>query len=163
MRGLQVAHAFQHVGESRQVGTHVGLRIHQRIPHARLGGQVDDDHGAGGLAGPEHGGPVRQVDPVKGKGVVLVEAREPGALQCGVVVFVEVVQSGHLVTVVQQPQRQGMPDEAGGTRHQNPHPSRTPSKGRELIIPGRAGTAAGGECPVTRAHALQSPKKPVSR
>ena len=76
---------------AHDVGLHVGIRVDQRVADAGLGGEVDHVGDAGGRARDGFdGGPVGNVGAVQreaGAG----EARDPGFLQSGVVVGVEVV------------------------------------------------------------------------
>ncbi len=113
-----VAAAFQDVGEADDVGVDVGVRVLQRIAHAGLGGQVDDDVETLVLEEPLHALPVGQVEPGELEAGPPLELRQAVLLQLDAVVGVQVVETDHPRAAVQQALGEMKADEPGRTGDQ---------------------------------------------
>ena len=120
MPAAVVPAAFEHVEEAGEVGVRIGMRIDQRMAHARLRGEMHDVGKAVRREQIRHRLAVGEVD--------LLELGKPGTrrarasracLQCRIVVVIEVVEADHLVPVREQPLRHVHADEAGRTGDEN--------------------------------------------
>ena len=116
-----VAHALQDVQEARDVRVDVGVRVHQRIAHARLRRQV---HHAVELLRRRRGPASPRGRRCRCAGRRIPAARsscaEPRLLQRDVVVVVEVVDARDPVAPRQQPSRQVEADEPGRAGDEEP-------------------------------------------
>ena len=107
------AAAFQDVDEAGEVGLDVGVRVFQRVPDARLRGEVDDRFG------PSAREELRDRRAVRDVGAHVVEAGErlgpvePRLLERNVVVGIEIVDAAALVAPFEQAQRERGADESG--------------------------------------------------
>ena len=113
--------AFENVDEARQVAVDIGVRVRERIPDARLRGEV---HDARRPVLAKHGGHRRVVGEIE---LEELETRhsdqllESRLLEADVVVVVDDVETDHLVAAVQQATRDVEPDESGGAGDKNFH------------------------------------------
>jgi hypothetical protein len=92
--------AFEHVQRAADVAAHVGVRILQRVAHARLGCQMH--HPREFLAGEElrHGRVVGKIE-LDGAELRRGEAPEARLLESHVVVVIEVIESDDLVAGIE--------------------------------------------------------------
>jgi hypothetical protein len=117
--------AFQHVDETDEVAVHVGMGVHEGIPHPRLGAQVDDRFEAMRLEQLLHPLPVGQIEAKEPERRDLLQLAETGLFEIHAVVVVEVVQTEHLIPPLQQGAGEMEPDETGrsGDEDAHAHPS----------------------------------------
>src|SRR5690606_18357593 len=90
---------LQDVQEPHDIGVDVGARVFQAVAYAGLGGQVHDPVGLMAVENAPHGGSVLQARLFKGEVRKGEQAIEPGLLEGGVVVIVQVVDAHHLVAM----------------------------------------------------------------
>ena len=119
-----VTAALQHVQRAGQVAVGVGVRVLDRVAHARLRREVHDALERALREQRLHGRAVGEVDPLEPESLLRLEPREAGLLERGVVVRVEVVEADDLVAARQQPFGDVVADEARGAGDEHPHQSR---------------------------------------
>ena len=119
MPAAVVAAALEDVGEADEIGVDIGVRIDQRMAHARLRREMDDMGKAVTLEQRGHALAVGEIELGELEAVELGELREPRLFQLGIVVVVDVVEADHGLAVLQQPPRHMKPDEPGGTGDEN--------------------------------------------
>ena len=119
MTATIVPASLQNIGEADQIGVDIGVRISERVSHARLRGQMDD-----------HGKPIpreqrryrhaiRHIKPFELEARVVAKDIEPGRLQPRIVIGVEIIDPDDAMTGLQQSLRHVESDEARGPRYQN--------------------------------------------
>ena len=145
--------SLQDMGKPDQVGVHVGHRVLQRVGHPGLGGQVDHSVEAAGVEVFGDGWGVAQVDLPEREPVVLPEPGDPVPLELGIVVRVEVVDAGDLVSRVQQSARDEVADEPGGPGDQHVHEGVGAEGARVGWVPGRGA--------LVRGVSVESPQLPT--
>ena len=123
------AAAFEDMAEADEVGIEIGLRILDREAHAGLGAEMDDALETALGEEPGHAVAVGEVELFEAEAVMAVEAGEPGLLQSGIVVIVEIVDADDLVAAFEQNPGCLVTDEAGSPRHQNAHDPPRASRG----------------------------------
>ncbi len=119
-----VAAAFQHVQRAGQVAVGVGVRILDRVAHARLRREVHDAPDAPIREQRIHRLAVREVDPLEPELFLRPQPREPRLLERRVVVRIEVVEADHLVAAREQLPGHVVADEARRAGDEYPHQSR---------------------------------------
>ena len=119
MTAAIVPASLQNIGEADQIGVDIGVRISERVSHARLRGQMDD-----------HGKPIpreqrryrhaiRHIEPFELKARVVAQDIEPGGLQPRIIIGIEIVDPDDAVAGLQQPLRHVESDEPRRPRYQN--------------------------------------------
>src|SRR5450756_527251 len=93
-----MAAAFEDVEESVEIGVRIGIGVNQRMPNARLGGEMDDERKA--MLGEQRrgGGTVRQIQPNKLEILGAGELPQPRLLELRVVVRREIVNADNAVS-----------------------------------------------------------------
>jgi len=113
-----MAASLQHRQGTGEVAVCVGKGVVQGVAHPGLGTEVDHpiEPLPGTLAGKEcrHGLPVREIATLEAKPGQRQEPGQARLLQAHLVVVVEIVETDHLVALLDEPLRQVKPDEAGG-------------------------------------------------
>jgi hypothetical protein len=111
--------AFQDVQKSLEIGVDIGLRLIDRMPNAGLRRKMD--HPGKSVFCEQVGGrrPVCEVDLLEGEARIAAQNAETSALQGGIIVAVDVVQSDDAAPIIEQPTRNMKTDEAGCSRHQD--------------------------------------------
>ncbi len=93
---------LQHRHMTHQVGLHIGERIFQRIPHPRLGGEVDDAFDVPVILHHRlHGIVIGDIDFMEGKAVAALETGQTGLLEAHVVIVVHIVDADNLLAAGQ--------------------------------------------------------------
>ncbi len=113
MRDLVMAAAFEHVEKARQVGVDIGVRVLQRVAHARLGGEMDHHlrpHRGEQLRGARA---VGEVDLPEREARAPEQAVQARPLEPRIVVLVQAVDADHAAALGQQPLGQMVADEPG--------------------------------------------------
>jgi hypothetical protein len=123
---------LEDVEVAEQVGTRIGARIVDRVPHARLCAKVYDPVDLGGREPLVERVGLREVELVEGEGPAgLAQVRQPRLLQGDRVIVVQIVDPDHGVAAGEQCPGDVHPDEPGDTgdeyRHCHPDPSATSS------------------------------------
>ena len=108
-----VAAGLEDVEEADDVRLDVDVRVRDRIAHARLRGEVDDDVELFRFKELEHERLVRHVALEEAVSVVPAEDVQPGILQVDVVVIVHAVEPDDLVPLLQQTHSEMHPDKTG--------------------------------------------------
>ena len=113
-----VAAALEHGEKPREVAGGVRVGRRDRVAHAGLGREMN--YAGKPLAGEQlrHRGLVGEVDAGETKPGVTVQPLEPGPLQGGIVVVVQVIESDDLIAARQQALADVVADEAGGAGYQ---------------------------------------------
>ncbi len=114
-----MAAAFENVKKAGEIGVEIGVRILQRIAHARLRGEMHHrtevavaKHRLGAFA-------VGKIELVKGESAELPQHGKPRLLERGVVVVVDAVDADDGAAAFQKPPRQRKADEACSAGDQN--------------------------------------------
>jgi len=128
------AATLQQVDETHQIAVDIGIGILQRIAHAGLGGQIDDDVELFGIEKPGHSFAVLEVHPAepqlrKRRAPAFVAGGPAGDSQIGqtgefephVIIIVERIDSDDLRSLCEQCARQMMTDESGRSRYEYLH------------------------------------------
>lgn len=117
---LAVATAFQDMGEAGQIRIGVGERRGDRITDAGLGSQMDDDveFALGDIFDQAR---VDQVLIDELEALELAELIEPGLLQAGIVVVVQIVHPGDGMAFAKQALADKHADKTGGSGDQDFH------------------------------------------
>ena len=121
MRRVRMPARFEHVQERDQIGLRVGVRMGDRVAHARLRGEMND---AIESRVPEHGterGRIGEIEFERGEPGMPPQAFEPGALEADIVVGVKIVDTGDVMPGGQQTFGGVHADEAGGAGDQHLH------------------------------------------
>ena len=71
--------ALQHIEETDQIGVDIGVRVGERMAHARLRREMNHDRESIGLKQGRHAGTVREVELLERKSLVRLQFAEPGA------------------------------------------------------------------------------------
>jgi hypothetical protein len=118
----QLARGFEQNDLALDVGLDIGERLGQRVSHSRLGGEVDDRLDIG-MALDQRGQRRRigDIDRLEGKSFSAFEPRQPGVLQCDIVIGVEVVDADDPLAAIEQVLRDMKPDKARAARDQEDH------------------------------------------
>ena len=131
--GAVVTASLKDVAEPHQVALDVSRRVLQRVPHPRLGRQIDHHLGPFGREQGHQGVAVLQRTGVELPGIrwsQCFDFTQPGLLEGRVVIVVQAVDADHPITPLQQALGQSGTDEPGSagdenrSRHQ-PSPSPT--------------------------------------
>src|SRR5665647_182838 len=119
MAALMVAAAFQDIEEPVEICARIGIGVNQRMPNARLGGEMDDERKA--MLGEQRrgGGTVRQIQPNKLEILGAGELPQPRLLELRVVVRREIVNADNVTAGLHQTARDVKTDEAGGAGDEN--------------------------------------------
>jgi hypothetical protein len=116
-----VAATLQDVGEARDIALDIGMRIHQRIAHPGLGGQMHHAVEPVLLEQRLHARAVRHIQLHELKARLAREPRQAVMLELGVVVVVQIVQAHHLVAAGEQDLADMHADKAGRAGNQDFH------------------------------------------
>src|ERR1700731_4821269 len=119
MSRLGVPTAFQDIEEAGEVCVRVGVRIDQRVAHARLGGEMDHVLEAVLREQLRHPGAVGEVELDEMEGRIFAKLVEPRLLERRVIIGVEVVEAYDRAAGSQQPARHVEADETGGAGDEN--------------------------------------------
>jgi hypothetical protein len=111
--------AFQNIGEADQVGVDIGVRISERVSHARLRRQMNDDGKAMPRKQCRHRHAIRHIKHFELKARVVAQNIEPSRLQPWIVIGIEIVEPHNAVAGLQQPLRHVESDEPRRPRYQN--------------------------------------------
>lgn len=111
--------AFQDVQEAVKIGVDIGVRLIDRMPNARLSSKMDHSRKAMICEQLRHRQPISKVDLREGETRVAAQNLETSALEGGVVVAIDVVQSDDPAPLIEQAPRNVKTDEARRSRHQN--------------------------------------------
>ena len=114
MAAAGVAAAFQHIDEADEICVHIGMRIDQRMPHAGLRREMDDEGKT--MLGEQgrSGGAVRQVQAHEAEILGAGELAQPRLLQLRIVIGREIVDADHLAARLDETARDMKADEASG-------------------------------------------------
>ena len=115
------AASLQNLHESGYIAVDVGLGIFQGIAHPGLGRQMHHPHRPEALEHRPHRRAILQGDAGLRETGVSAEPGQPVFLQADVVVGIHVVQPGHRVAPLQQPQGQRIADETGRAGNEDLH------------------------------------------
>ena len=115
MLDLRVSAAFQDVQKPFDVAVCIGMRVHQRITHTSLSGQMNDLRNRLRGKEPAHFHSVSQISFGEGELLEGFQLRQPRLLQSHVVVVVDVIEPDHPLTSLQQSGRGMKADESGDT------------------------------------------------
>ena len=97
--------AFEDVQKAGEIGVGIGVRIFDRIAHARLGSEMHDLVEAAAGEQVAHGVAVADIGLQETKTGTRFEAREPGELQLRIVIIADIVEADDLFAPLQQPLR----------------------------------------------------------
>ena len=86
MAAAVVPASLQNVGEADQIGVDIGMRIPERISHAGLRGQMDDDGKPIPREQRRHRHAIRHIKSFELKARVVAEDIEPGRLQPRIII-----------------------------------------------------------------------------
>src|SRR5215207_2651076 len=95
------------------------MRIPERISHARLCGQMDDDRKSMPRKQFRNRNAIGEIQPFELKARVVAKDIEPGRLQPRIIIVIEIVDPDDAMAGLQQPLRYVESDEARGPRYQN--------------------------------------------
>ena len=109
---------LQNVGKASQIGVDISMRIFQRIPDAGLGCEVNDHWKAILRKQRLDGCPIGEVLFFEMKSGILAQNIEPGGLQPGVIITVEIVDPNNAPAHLEQTLRHVESDEPGRARDQ---------------------------------------------
>ena len=112
---------FQHVEVAHQVGIGVGVRVVQRVAHPGLGGQMNDARKAPLGKECRHAAAVSQIQLLEAEIAMRGETGQTRLLEAHLVVVVQVVDAGDLMTGGQQPLGHMVSDKAGRAGEQYLH------------------------------------------
>src|SRR6478735_2956897 len=111
--------AFEDVEEPLKIGVDISVRLIDRMPDAGLSGQMDHSRKTMFCEQLGHRRPMSKIDLHEGKTRIAAQNVETRALQGGIVVAVDVVQSDDPASLVEQPTGDMKTDEASSSGHQN--------------------------------------------
>src|SRR5476651_213680 len=119
MAAALVAAAFQDIEEPVEICARIGMRVDQRMPDARLGGEMDNERKA--MLGEQRrgGSTVRQIQPHELEILGAREFLQPRLLELRVVVRREIVNADDVAAGLHQTARDMKTDEAGGAGDEN--------------------------------------------
>ena len=100
--------------EPDQIGVYVGFRVFQGIPDTRLGGQMNHALRSAGLEAGLHSLRILKTHSVIGKSLIGKQLGQPGSLEFGVVVVVQVIHPNDLVTALEQGAGEQLADDRVG-------------------------------------------------
>ena len=102
MPAAVVAAAFEDIEKPVEIRVGIGVRVDQRMPDARLGGEMDDEWKA--VLGEQRrgGGPVRQIQPHELEILGIGKLLQPSLLQLRIVVRRQIVDANHLAARLHQ-------------------------------------------------------------
>ena len=119
---------LQHRQEPVEIGALIGVGRLDRIAHPGLGGEMDDEIGAGLLKELEHRLVVAEIAIVECETGLAFENFEPIPLQGNVIIGLEIVETLDLKSVREQPARQMKADKARCSGDENPVARHRPSR-----------------------------------
>src|SRR5215204_2903972 len=119
MTAAAVAAAFEHVEKADEVGVRIGVRVDQRMTHARLCGEMH--HIGKAVIAEQRRGAVSlgQIELLETELRKRGELGEAGLLQGGIVIAAEIVDADDAASVLQQPTCDMESDEAGSAGDEN--------------------------------------------
>src|SRR5262249_5322144 len=106
--------ALKDMEEADEIGVGVGMRVDQRMTHARLRGEMHDMREALLLEQRRHAGAVSEVELGETERRMPGQFVEPRPPECRIVIGVEIVEADNGAGVGQQTTRDMEADEAGG-------------------------------------------------
>src|SRR6185437_10747552 len=119
MAAAVVTAAFENIGEADKIGIHVGIRVDQRIAHARLRGEMHDMRKPvlGKQCG--HAVAVGEVELDETEARMPGKLREAGILQLRIVISVQVIKADNGTTAFQEPLSHVETDEPGSAGNED--------------------------------------------
>src|SRR3974390_171409 len=114
-----VAAAFQHVGETDEIGVDISMRIDERVAHAGLRREMHHVLEAMLCEQRCHAVALCEIEPDKRKARQLFELSQAGMLQRRIVVRIDIIDSDRRPTLFQQTARDMIADEPSRAGDEN--------------------------------------------